>query len=421
MMREAQSNIAATRWTIRIIPFFLAFFFGGATYIVPAYLCVNYLYQEQGQRGTAVVLLVLYFLLFGLMGATYLRLFYTTQYNAALVPLRADREPTKTASKGRRTRGRERGRDVEAPPYVPPDDNPDSPGLEAFYSKRVFVCEADGRPKWCSNCRQWKPDRVSHSHELERCVHKMDHICPWVGGMVSETSFNFFIQFTFYTTLYCIICLSTGAYCLSRQQRDGREIDGRPIAIIAVAAFFGIFTFGMCATSIYFAQTNTTNIDSLKKNQVMHLAIRVPPGTPSTTSYTTISYPLASNAWWPTDGNGRPRGPADPVSPRDEQAISTFAVVRTMAGENPWSLGTWENLKSVLGNNIFEWLLPISHSPCCNHDSMDSAYPMGPLIDELRKRYSLPDDPTKTGHGIEMHTRSHGQHDQGHVASGSRS
>ena len=30
------------------------------------------------------------------------------------------------------------------------DDNADSPGLELFYTKRVFVCSQDGRPKWCT-------------------------------------------------------------------------------------------------------------------------------------------------------------------------------------------------------------------------------------------------------------------------------
>ncbi|GJN78748.1 palmitoyltransferase pfa5 [Purpureocillium lilacinum] len=80
--------------------------------------------------------------------------------------------------------------DPEANPWGATDQNPDSPGLEAFYSKDAFVCEADGRPKWCSDCQQWKPDRAHHFSELARRVRKMDHLCPWVDGMVSETSFS---------------------------------------------------------------------------------------------------------------------------------------------------------------------------------------------------------------------------------------
>jgi hypothetical protein len=54
-----------------------------------------------------------------------------------------------------------------------------APGLEEFYSKDVFVCESDGRPRWCATCLNWKPDRAHHCREIGRCVMKMDHFCPW--------------------------------------------------------------------------------------------------------------------------------------------------------------------------------------------------------------------------------------------------
>ena len=55
----------------------------------------------------------------------------------------------------------------------------DASGLEAFYMKDVFVCEPDGKPRWCSTCCQWKTDRTHHCSEAGRCVQKMDHFCPW--------------------------------------------------------------------------------------------------------------------------------------------------------------------------------------------------------------------------------------------------
>lgn len=146
---------------------------------------VNYLLREKGDTGLAAALLTLYFLSLILTIATYIRIFVTVQLDPALVPLPPGREESE--EKKKRRRGRDRYPDPEANPWTPPDANPDSPGLEAFYSKDVFVCEADGRPKWCSECRIWKPDRAHHSSELGRCVRKLDHVCPWVGGMVSET------------------------------------------------------------------------------------------------------------------------------------------------------------------------------------------------------------------------------------------
>lgn len=52
-------------------------------------------------------------------------------------------------------------------------------GLQEFYKRDAFVCQGDGRPIWCSTCLNWKPDRAHHCREIERCVRKMDHFCPW--------------------------------------------------------------------------------------------------------------------------------------------------------------------------------------------------------------------------------------------------
>lgn len=60
-------------------------------------------------------------------------------------------------------------------------------GLEAFYTRDFYTCRSDGLPIWCSECQNWKPERAHHSGEIQRCVRKMDHYCPWAGGMIAET------------------------------------------------------------------------------------------------------------------------------------------------------------------------------------------------------------------------------------------
>ena len=129
-------------------------------------------------------MLVLYFLFMFLMIATYLRTIITINTDPGLVPL----GPLAVSRRGSKDGSdKHRGDDLEGQPYfVTPDSNPDSPGLEQFYTKDVFICETDGRPKWCSECCNWKPDRAHHSSELNRCVLRMDHYCPWAGGMVGE-------------------------------------------------------------------------------------------------------------------------------------------------------------------------------------------------------------------------------------------
>lgn len=63
------------------------------------------------------------------------------------------------------------------PESVMEDQKPGN--LRDFWTRDVFVCEADGLPKWCPHCNVWKPDRTHHCSEYGRCVRRMDHICPW--------------------------------------------------------------------------------------------------------------------------------------------------------------------------------------------------------------------------------------------------
>ncbi|KAK1580333.1 DHHC zinc finger domain-containing protein [Colletotrichum navitas] len=403
-MSQATSTKCASRWVTRIIPITITGTSGYATYVIVAYLGVDYLYRTRGEVGAAVSTITIYLFFYLLTIATYLRTFIKIKMDPGLVPLGPQAQhPSRELNKKRRRR---KEGDLESQPYFTgPDQDPDSPGLEAFYSKDVFVCESDGRPKWCSECRNWKPDRAHHSSEVGRCVRKMDHYCPWVGGMVSETSFKFFAQFTFYCTLYCAIALAQAAYCLALQARDG-TVDGRTISGVAIAAFFGLFTFLMTATSWRFIFLNITNIDALRKSWVHQLAIRVPNGTRPGNRYGTITYPLPnSSREVPIFSNAT----TDSETPRDRLATRTFAIVRTEPDENPWDLGYTRNWISVMGYSWLDWLLPIRGSPCANHESMESDYEMGSLIQTLRERYGLtdPDQPSREMEMQEMRSGGH--------------
>ncbi|KAM0452154.1 hypothetical protein ACHAPV_009568 [Trichoderma viride] len=408
MPRPHHSTRAETRWAVRIIPLFIVAVLGVATYSVVARLCISYLYHKKHQAGVVTAFLVLYFLFFLLMAAAYLRTFFTTQLNPGLVPLSSREQIEREAAEKLRKRRHKRNRDVEESAYVPPDPSLDSPGLEAFYSKDVFVCEVDGRPKWCSECQQWKPDRSHHSSDLGRCVRKMDHFCPWVGGIVSETSFNFFTQFCLYTGLFSAVNLAVGAYSFHQHHQDGDPTDGWALAVIVLACVFGTFTFGMALTSIRFIFLNTTNVDMLKRSNVVVLAVRIPFSTPSSIKYPVVVYPLRGPPHRPGSEGQQPSSQYGTVSARDQQAERKFAILRTKPRENPWNLGIKENWKSVMGDNIIEWLLPIRHSPCCNHENMESDYKLGPLISKIRKRYGAPEleTPTRSGHAIELQDRT---------------
>jgi palmitoyltransferase len=165
------------------------------------------------------------------MAISFLRLVYITTFDPPYVPLGSSAPPAhrhRISSRGiGKARTLESG--IALGEYDTGDDSrgtaadakarndPDSPGLELFYTKDVFTCEVDGRPSWCSSCANWKPDRAHHCSSSGRCITKMDHYCPWVGGPIGETNFKYFIQFNGYATLYCIHLLVVMAIYVRQQ------------------------------------------------------------------------------------------------------------------------------------------------------------------------------------------------------------
>ncbi|TVY46018.1 Palmitoyltransferase [Lachnellula subtilissima] len=297
----ADRNQVVNLWTARFIPLVLAGVVGYATYVLVALLCVNYLLVQHHDKSAAIPILVIYFLLFIPMAASFFRVLYFTIFYPPYVPLGPaairDRE-----MKGK-TQSEEDG--IGAGAYRPGNyrNDVDSPGLELFYSKDVFVCEQNGKPIWCSNCGNWKPDRAHHDSSSGRCIARMDHFCPWVGGPVGENNFKFFVQFTFWTALYCLHLIIVMAIYVHRQLtvRD-ENLNHHFAAILGLAGFFFMFTASMTGTSAQLLITNRTSVERLgAKTKITTLAIKRPPLEELATihpyiahnpSYDVITYPL---------------------------------------------------------------------------------------------------------------------------------
>lgn len=175
-------NIAANVWVARIIPVLLAGVVGYATYVLVVVLCglfnsqppiaythsntlpVHYLLNKHENKSATIPILVVYFVLFLLMATSFFRLVYITTFDPPLVPRGPsavrDRKANKKGGKERLVedgigRGEYDSRDSSGDTTrngSGSQHDPDSPGLELFYTKDVFVCELDGKPRWCSEC-----------------------------------------------------------------------------------------------------------------------------------------------------------------------------------------------------------------------------------------------------------------------------
>ncbi|RAK98838.1 DHHC family palmitoyltransferase [Aspergillus ibericus CBS 121593] len=404
----------------RAIPPFLLCVSVYACYIVTKPLCIDYLihplpkYHRSSRVGAGAAILAVFYILLIVVIITYLRLLYNVIRNPGYLtrappPIKGqDTEPSdRNHHKKRRSR---KGRTAEKPDNTEidversPDGNAngdayllDTTSLENFYTKDVFVCQEDGRPLYCSTCCHYKPDRAHHCREVDRCVLKMDHFCPWVGGVVSETSFKFFIQFVFYTMVFCVFSLIVCATFTAEIKRDTGGANVHLAIGIGLSTLFGLFTFGMTLSSLQLAMLNLSTIENLnRRSAVWTLAIRVPdrmlarlnPESRWAPTFRTITYPL-------------PPTPLDPEAARDYQPAGkqhVFAILQTLPGENPFDLGSpFKNLQQVLGYSIIDWFLPLKQSPCADRTG-ESFYELGPVVSRLKKEAGLepPREPAST-------------------------
>jgi palmitoyltransferase len=242
----------------------------------------------------------------------------------------------------------------------------------------------------------------------------MDHFCPWVGGIVSETSFKFFIQFLFYTALFTTHTLIFSAYFLAERQRRGYRLDVHWLLLVVFAAMFWLFSAGMCTSSMQFAMLNVTTIENFdRRGKVWYLCVFLP-RPEETLSHLersgrmvprTIPYPrpaeetamLMQDALNVENAN-RPAGTALPVPDLPPtQATRVFAILELPAGANPWDCGPLANVKEVLGYSLLEWLLPVKRSPCARHVDPESTCKLGPAVGRVMREAGLVEDDGSVG------------------------
>lgn len=69
----------------------------------------------------------------------------------------------------------------------------------------------------------------------------------------------------------------------------------------------------------------------------------------------------------------------------------TFLIVQSPRGMNPWDLGPLQNMREIMGDKWYDWLLPLKRSPWCRQDQHASMYPLGKQFVDLRRKIGLVD------------------------------
>ena len=150
----------------------------------------------------------------------------------------------------------------------------------------------------------------------------------------------------------------------------------------------------MTLSSLQLAYVNTTSVESLSRHtKVTTLAVYVPNPPPPGIfrPYKTVTYPLPRFQTRQVEipGETPPATPRHPPPVNSLEPTRTFAILHTLPGVNPWDLGWYGNLKSVLGDHIYDWFLPLKFSPVTDHERYGSEFEFGPAVKKLRQDFGI--------------------------------
>ncbi|KAI8930030.1 DHHC palmitoyltransferase-domain-containing protein [Entophlyctis helioformis] len=159
------------------------------------------------------------------------------------------------------------------------------------------------KPRWCSQCLNYKPARSHHCSFCNRCVLRMDHHCPWLNNCVGHNNIPHFVRFLVSTTAACLSCvllLGLRVWDLMKYQKalveyyspenSGASYLGRNLKFYTPPAdemeilfmIFNLFilfalllTVGiLCVYQLFYVAGNVTTIESMENNKIEDLIRR---------------------------------------------------------------------------------------------------------------------------------------------------
>ncbi|KAK8205248.1 DHHC palmitoyltransferase-domain-containing protein [Phyllosticta capitalensis] len=355
-----------------------------ATYVVCYKLAHQRLIMRDHQKGAGCAVIVLHALLMFAAGVAYMRLIQVIYTDPGLLPLGITRAKRGDGGNDDMKTVMKRWSEKRSVIHTSRPEDPHSreelfkelaahnqhqadlrmEALKTFRPKEMFIVAPDCLPRWCKTCETFKPDRTHHCSDLGRCVRRMDHFCPWVGGIVSETTTKFFVQFLFYAMLFCVFMLATTIALFKRDNDRYGERNPWLIAMLVLSGVYTLFTVGMFQNSMWMLAKNFTTVEQRQFGMPLHLAVRISDWYTGDIDhlpcYAVVGFPSAPGEKW--------------------------AVFETEPRARLWDLGSaYANICEVMGNSVWDWLWPVKYSPCVTHDDM-SEYQFGPAALAVKNR-----------------------------------
>ena len=106
----------------------------------------------------------------------------------------------------------------------------DQRSMEDRLLMQATAAAADAHKGFCLKCRDVKPTDAHHCSKCGRCVHVMDHHCPWTNNCVGRRNIKFFLLFLLYTGMGSAYALALLLWRASTMRRNARQRSlGQPL------------------------------------------------------------------------------------------------------------------------------------------------------------------------------------------------
>ncbi|GAA5985389.1 hypothetical protein JCM10908_006957 [Rhodotorula pacifica] len=217
-------------------------------------------------------------------------------------------------------------------------------------TRGALQVKSDGSARFCRKCNIPKPDRAHHCSACRRCVLKMDHHCPWLGGgCVGYANYKFFLLALLYTGVLGLWTAGIMFHELANYVYEVEDGFGSAPVLWAIVGLLGCI-FGISVGSfglyhLYLACKNRTTIEAME-----HPTAIAPPPPPH-------PHPSAYSHAQPRTRRLHPND----LTYKQRQRLSAAAK-----RYNIYDLGSWrKNLKEVFGGRErwTEWVMPWGKPP----------------------------------------------------------
>ncbi|PLW55702.1 hypothetical protein PCANC_04646 [Puccinia coronata f. sp. avenae] len=138
-----------------------------------------------------------------------------------------------------------------------------------------LMCKSDGSLRYCRKCELYKADRSHHCSSCGRCVLRMDHHCPWLGGRcVGLKNHKFFILFLISSSITSFLAALAAGKGLMDFVSNARISPSDPFQLaplnwaflLLVGGLFGMVLTGFTFYHLYLISVNRTTIENMERS-----------------------------------------------------------------------------------------------------------------------------------------------------------